>query len=286
MPDDSHTPNGGALSTRFSSDLLLETRDIAGTAIETINARRLHSFLQVGKDFSTWMKDRIGQYDFIENVDFAILPNSGEKSGRGQPAKEYAISLDMAKELSMVERNARGKEARRYFIDCEKRAKATATIRRATTPRIDVAREHRLTHAMHLKIAKMCGLNGNQAVFSANRATAALTGVDTLNLMGITHVDAPQNEALLTPTEIGSRGNYGSARAVNLLLCSVGLQTCHVDPKGHKYYEPTEAGIQAGGVMQDTGKRHSSGAPVRQLRWASSVLAYLEQADHSEPQAA
>ena len=70
--------------------------------IQTTNARRLHSFLGVGKDFSTWFRDRVDQYGFAENVDFVFVPNSGEYSGRGQPPKEYAISLDMAKEMAIT----------------------------------------------------------------------------------------------------------------------------------------------------------------------------------------
>lgn len=92
-------------------------------SIQTVNARDLHAFLEVGKDFSTWIKDRIEQYGFAENVDFVIFPEIGEKSGRGRPSKEYALSLDMAKELSMVERNEKGKQARQYFIECERLAK-------------------------------------------------------------------------------------------------------------------------------------------------------------------
>src|SRR3546814_20313941 len=78
--------------------------------------------MEIGKELSTWFKDLVSQYDFTENVDFVLLPNSGEYSGRGQPPKEYAISLDMAKELAMVERNEKGKQVRRYFIGCERRA--------------------------------------------------------------------------------------------------------------------------------------------------------------------
>lgn len=86
---------------------------------QTVNARELHQFLEVGKDFSNWIKDRIESFGFVENQDFVVFANSGEK---GRPAKEYALTLDMAKELSMVERNEKGKQARQYFIECEKRA--------------------------------------------------------------------------------------------------------------------------------------------------------------------
>lgn len=90
---------------------------------QAVSARELHKFLGVGKDFSTWFKDRVDKYKFVENQDFVLLPNFGEqKEGRGgHNIKEYAVSLDMAKELSMVENNERGRQARRYFIECEKR---------------------------------------------------------------------------------------------------------------------------------------------------------------------
>ncbi|MHB1882989.1 MAG: antA/AntB antirepressor family protein [Acidithiobacillus sp.] len=99
-------------------------RSIGGRMQPTVDARELHAFLGVGKDFSTWIKDRIGQYDFVENQDFAIdSPISGNQNGRGgdRRSKEYHLSLDMAKELSMVERTPKGKKARQYFIECERR---------------------------------------------------------------------------------------------------------------------------------------------------------------------
>jgi len=99
-------------------------REIGGAIIQTANARELHAFLEIGKDFSNWIKDRIDQYSFIENQDFVVFARNGENPSGGRPSKDYAISMDMAKELSMVERNEKGKQARKYFIECEKRAKA------------------------------------------------------------------------------------------------------------------------------------------------------------------
>lgn len=99
--------------------------------VQTINARELHTFLEVGKDFSTWVKDRVEQYDFVENQDFVSFPQNG---GKGRPTIEYAITLDMAKELAMVERNEKGKQARQYFIECERRAKAVDPMTVLTDP--------------------------------------------------------------------------------------------------------------------------------------------------------
>lgn len=93
--------------------------------IATCNARELHEYMEVGKDFSNWIKDRIEKYGFIEGIDFT--PELAESNG-GRPSKEYYITLDMAKELSMVENNEKGKEARKYFIAIEKKAKELATI--------------------------------------------------------------------------------------------------------------------------------------------------------------
>lgn len=106
----------------------IEAKQFGAETIQTVNARDLHAFLEIGKDFSTWMKDRIAQYDFIEGIDYIksenlIAPISGRSKARVRVAFEYFLSLPMAKELSMVERNAKGKEARLYFIECEKIAK-------------------------------------------------------------------------------------------------------------------------------------------------------------------
>lgn len=97
--------------------------EIAKEEVNTVNARELHEFLEIGKDFTNWMKDRIIQYDFEENTDFIVFANSGVNPKGGRPTKEFHLSLDMAKEISMVERNDKGREARKYFIECEKVAK-------------------------------------------------------------------------------------------------------------------------------------------------------------------
>jgi anti-repressor protein len=93
-----------------------------------VNARELHLFLESRQNFSNWIKDRIEKYDFIEGVEYVriLLDFRGNKiidTDVQQVHKiEYAITLDMAKELSMVEGNDKGKQARKYFIKREKEA--------------------------------------------------------------------------------------------------------------------------------------------------------------------
>ncbi|UTC65197.1 antA/AntB antirepressor family protein [Treponema sp. OMZ 788] len=101
---------------------------------QLINARDLHESLQVGKDFSNWIKDRIEKYGFIEGEDFfkdskSCSPNLASKiqNGWGGNNKlEYFLTLDMAKELAMVENNEAGREIRRYLIKVEKKFREIA----------------------------------------------------------------------------------------------------------------------------------------------------------------
>ena len=104
---------------------------IGQAEIQTVNARDLHAFLGVGKDFSTWLKDRIEQYGFAESVDFVCSPMLGSEGRGGHNRKDFHITLDMAKELAMVERNEKGKQARQYFIECERRAKQPVDLMKA-----------------------------------------------------------------------------------------------------------------------------------------------------------
>lgn len=85
--------------------------------IETVNARELHEFLESKRKFADWIKQRIESFDFTENVDYVTFSQNRESGGR---SIEYHISIDMAKELSMLERNDKGKQARLYFIECER----------------------------------------------------------------------------------------------------------------------------------------------------------------------
>ncbi|WP_063657387.1 phage antirepressor KilAC domain-containing protein [Candidatus Arsenophonus triatominarum] len=111
----------------MSNLINIETKNINGELIQTVNARDLHAFLEITTRFNDWINRRITEYSFEENIDYIIVENlsysnlSSAKS-RQRPMKDYCISIDMAKELSMVERNEKGKQARLYFIECERKA--------------------------------------------------------------------------------------------------------------------------------------------------------------------
>ena len=104
-------------------DLIKITTNDKGQQL--VSARELHEFLEVKKDFTDWFKYRVAQYGFEENLDFTTILG---KSTGGRPSKDFAIKIEMAKELSMVENSEKGKEARKYFIECEKIAKGETNV--------------------------------------------------------------------------------------------------------------------------------------------------------------
>ena len=91
---------------------------IANQSVQLANARELHTFLESKQQYTDWIKNRINEYGFIQDEDYLIVT----ERTNGRPRKEYHITLDMGKELGMVERNERGRQIRKYFIECERRA--------------------------------------------------------------------------------------------------------------------------------------------------------------------
>jgi len=105
------------------------------TGNPVVNARDLHTFLEVGKDFSTWLKDKLSAFKFKENIDYARIffdikgkripfPKNGESDTQVFERIyriEYALTLRCAKKIAMVQNNEKGDEARDYFIDVEAR---------------------------------------------------------------------------------------------------------------------------------------------------------------------
>ena len=89
-----------------------------------INARELHKFLESKQIFGNWIVNRIKKYKFIEGKSYIIKLLNRVDGKAGKPKKEYYLTLDMAKELAMVENNSKGREARLYFIEAEKTLQA------------------------------------------------------------------------------------------------------------------------------------------------------------------
>lgn len=123
---------------------------LGGKSTHLVDARRLHDGLSVRRDFSNWIRGRIQDYGFEVDVDYVVnvaeedvskgssvadlargFRQNGRKPHGGRPNIDYFLTLDMAKELAMVERTPRGREIRRYFIDCERQLRQCRSTHRA-----------------------------------------------------------------------------------------------------------------------------------------------------------
>ena len=97
----------------------VEKKQIGNGEVNAVDARELHDFLEVKTHYSTWIARQIKKYEFAINSDFSILETVVVAGG--DKRKDYIISIDMAKELSMVENNDKGRQARKFFIERDKK---------------------------------------------------------------------------------------------------------------------------------------------------------------------
>lgn len=131
---------------------------------------------------------------------------------------------------------------------------------------LDTAR-NTFDNALHF--AKLFNLEGNQALLSADKATERHTGFSPMKFLQI-ELRKEEQTLNLTPTEIGKQLNPRlSAIGTNKRLESLGYQE-----KLGSAWVPTTAG-KPYAVFLDTGKKHSDGTPVTQLKWLSSIIEHI-----------
>lgn len=92
---------------------------------QAVMGRDLHAFLESKEAYTRWISRLIEKYGFVAGQDF--MTKMSESTG-GRPSENHILTLDMAKEISMVQNNDKGRQARRYFIECERRAKEPAEL--------------------------------------------------------------------------------------------------------------------------------------------------------------
>lgn len=169
----------------------------------TVSARELHEFLEVGSEYSHWFK-RMCEYGFIEGTDFS--PFLTESSG-GRPAQDAQLTIEMAKEICMLQRNEKGKQARQYFIQLEKDWNSPEKI---------MARALQIAHN---EIKKLSAINSSLSVENAKQRQLIgelKTSADYTDVI-------LKNKGLVSINQIAK--DYGmSARKLNKLLHEYGVQ--------------------------------------------------------------
>lgn len=136
--------------------MIVTPRQIGTETVPAVDARELHGFLGVATPFRDWVSRRIETYGFLEGEDFHAELRG---SPGGRPSREYAISLGMAKELAMVERGDKGRQARAYFLECERRAKAAAGQQLHVLPAAIDARLGDIERALGVQLEKTAALD-------------------------------------------------------------------------------------------------------------------------------
>lgn len=220
------------------------------------------------------IKELIGQ-GAISQSNFGLAEYT---DAQGKPRPEYLLDFDATMTL-VTGYNAvlrakvikRWRELEEGVYNTQKVSSTPAQL----LPSEIMARDFDAYH--HL--ARAFGLEGNQALLKADKTVRKLCGTSPMALLEI-ELKSPDNEALLIATEIGKRIDPPiSAKNVNLLLADMKLQE-KVEYRAGKFeWRLTEKG-KAYGSYLDTGKTHSNGTPIQQIKWKESILPLVQK--HSD----
>lgn len=134
----------------MNNELIKITQDENGNSV--VSGRDLHKFLEVNTPYHMWFP-RMVEYGFTENVDFISFEQKCSKPIGGRPQQDHALTLDMAKEISMIQRTEKGKQARQYFIEVEKAFKEQ--YRLPQTPEEKLALTMEVTTRLNKRIGKI-----------------------------------------------------------------------------------------------------------------------------------
>lgn len=128
--------------------IAITEKEVGARYEQCVDGRDLHEFLEVGKVFPAWIRERIEAYGFQEDQDYAVFSEIGNNPQGGRPYIKYTLTLDMAKELCMIERNEKGRQARKYFIEIEKRARDMEKAQAEREPGIGVLHGIKLSRVL------------------------------------------------------------------------------------------------------------------------------------------
>lgn len=207
---------------------------------QAINARELHQKLGSKYQFANWIQERIEKYGFVENQDYEVFKENLKNSKGGRPSKEYALSLDMAKELCMIENNEKGRMIRKYFIEVEKAARVKYEQEKL---------DKKASDSFDIKLKWLNFLPGYLNLSDVSKLAMAKKIAEPLGLPTPDYVSAP-NGAKHSATELLKSHGVGlSARKFNELAVNAGLLELKErmgTTKVHKYCEITKKGLAYG----------------------------------------
>lgn len=253
----------------MSNLIEIKNASVNGEDEQVVDAKDLYERLEVKTRFAMWIKRRVEDAQLLEGHDFIIYHNFGKNSSIGRPNKEYALTLEAAKHISLMEKTDKGREIRDYFIRVEREARKMFSNNNGHPVSVSVWLED------FKRSAEILGLTGNQAILSASKATEKITGYNPLLLLGVDLASSQQSK-LYTVSELAKLANIESGRKMNRLLEERGLQESYRDHKNRLNWKLSEKTVEKGyAIYLDTGKQHSDGSPVQQIKWYENVLTVL-----------
>ena len=221
---------------------------------QLVSARELHEklILEEGKEerFSQWFKRHL-QYGFEENIDYVVCKKiyAANQYGGERELQDYAITIDMAKEICMLQKSDKGREFRKYFIECEKKLKTQVP---------------QLTEEQKLALLVFEG------GFSAVEASKKMVELQTKPLLETIETQKPKVEyvdkfmngdGLFLISEIAKKVGITAVRANNILK-----ENKIIYKNGKKYYPYAKTPKDWYGYQESVGK---DGAVYSQLKWTS-----------------
>lgn len=198
------------------------------------------------------LKRQIEKHNLTKGMDFTP---SLEQSSGGRPKTVYHFTINAANHILLAAMTKEGKQARQEAIDM----KTTAD---KLLPAEKIAR----SNAACLELANQFGFSGNQALLSASKATEALTGYSPIKLLGV-ELKSDRKEKTYTVTELGREFYDGmSPQKLNRRFEAAKLQN-----RVAGQWELTRKGKEHAEIL-DTGKKRSTGTPVKQIKWFKTVV--------------
>ena len=216
-----------------------------------VSGRDLHDFLEVGTDYRHWI-DRMLEYGFTQGADFNMVKNDRVRfEGNRQVTRQIddaIMTLDMAKEIAMLQRSDKGKQAREYFIACEKQLKQVPQqIAETKLPsQIAAAEMQSMANYKTALLGFIDGLKPDVAeVRTIKHLRPQLTQIDCDDILtlipGRTDID---DIGAYNATTMGKIIGDKSAKTINAVLEDLGFQT-----KANKTWKLTEAGTDYGEML-------------------------------------
>jgi anti-repressor protein len=173
-----------------------------GEEVNAVDARLLWEFLESKRNFGNWISERIEQYSLVQGVDFTSFNKIVKRETGSTTLKEYYVKIDIAKELSMVERNEKGKQARKYFLECERQAKTLQEVIPRSLP------EALRLYAQEIELKELALKERDHAI----KTKAQINNTKTATAMATASAKSKETERV--KVEIGNAKKWKQAKAI------------------------------------------------------------------------